>query len=419
VTKRDNASEDPLDWVLAYDNRWSVVYPPELASQSDWKAEEVLQMLQEFVRYPRNRYYMDLEHIYLPFAPFMSPELLTELTDFYYKSQGLTLVGNDMFKSPEICETLDTSGSGLVYLNLLSCDIPEEGLAVVRNMPLLDTFIHKSTILPGLEGFIPPEVQGSRKSLKINLTYVFDTPRLPTDKLESMMAEYTFSRDKTFLFRRGLRALESAAQHPFMGPISAVNCLKALIIIFSDPGFSKDWIQYPSFLKGVFCKGYRSDVQVGLPVAMSPEPWEDYVDDDGTRLMITHWTGYTYACFSEWTTDLNGGRVLEKFTVYDYLMKYTNECSPGEGPDVIEICEGLKDWCGDGFRVPRHQDGVRSTSMELEDRLEKPNETEMRLQYGDNNLSEVMGFGQPSSVLSSSEDGDTEIARWIHQFGGG
>jgi hypothetical protein len=339
----------------------------------------------------------------------MSPELLTELMDFYYKSQGFTLAGNDIFKTPDICETLDNSGSGLVYLNLLSCDIPEEGLAVIRNMPMLDTFIHESTILPGLEGFIPAEVQGTRKSLKINLTYVFDTPRLPTDKLESMMAEYTFSRDKSILFRRGMRVHESAAQHPFMGPISAVTCLKELISIFSDPEFSKDWIQYPSFLKGVFCKGYRSDVQVGLPVAMSPEPWEDYVDDDGTRLMITHWAGNTYASFSEWTTDLNGGRVLEKFAVYDYLTKYTSECSPGEGPDVIEICEGLKDWCGDGFKVPRRQVGVRSSSMELDDRLDRTNEMEMRLQYGDNDLSEIMGFGQPSSVLSSSEDGDTEI----------
>ena len=194
-----------------------------------------------------------------------------------------------------------------------------------------------------------------------------------------------------------------------MDPISAITCLKELVTIFSDPEFSKDWIQYPSFLKGVFYKGYRSDVQVGLPVEMSPEPCEDYVDDDGTRLMITHWAGRTYAWFSEGTNDLNGGRVLEKFTVYNYLMKYTNECFPGEGPDMIEICEGLKDWCGDGFKVPRHQDGVRSTSMELEDRLEKTNEMEMRLQYGDNNLSEAMGFGQPSSVLSSSEDGDTEI----------
>ena len=401
--------EAAFETVRAYDNRWPIIYPPVLESRSGRDAEELLKLLLDCIRYPGDGTSVDLQHIYLPFTSFVTPRVLARLVEFYYKLQELTLAGNNIFSIVATCEILRNSYAGLVNLNLLSCEIPEEGLTVIRNIPTLDMFIHESTILPGLDRYIPPEVQGSRKSLKINFTYVSETPRLARDKLSEMMADYTFYRDKSILFRRGMYLQELAAHHPFMGPVSAISCLKELVTILSDSEFSPDWISASSFLKGIFCKGYLPEIQVGLPVDISAEPRVDFEDDDGTRLMITYWAGNIYACFSEWTNDFEGRRTLGKWTPNDYLVRYMAYFTPENRGHVFKICQRLREWCGDGFNISTNQRSVGSPSMKSSYREEIIEATDVQ---GQPRVTDVFPFDRAfvhSTIYSPGGAGDTDI----------
>lgn len=403
---KDGPSDKLLDWVLAYDHRWPITYSPELETRLGHTTEEMDQAMKNFIQHPRDGFPAESQHLNLPFAPFITVEALNRLLETNNKLYGLTFAGSNIFSAVETYEIVNNNLHGLVYLNLLSCDIPPEGLNFIRNMRNLDTFIHETTLFPGLAGVIPPEVQGTRRSLKINLTYVTDTSRLPVEKLANMVAEYNFIRDRSILFRRGLHAHETAAQHPFMGPLSAANCLKELVTVLSDSEFSRHWSNSPSLLNGIFSKGYRPEIQAGLSVTMSPDPWEDYENDDGTRLMVSCWAGNIHACFSEWITDSQGQRTLGKFTAYDYLARFMNLLEPG---DITEKCEELRTWFGVGYEMPKYYDGIRSPGGDLSHPQAKMEEMELQSEHEVSNVSEGIVVEYASSLEDSGDDSDTEI----------
>ena len=345
--------------VKAYWNPWPITYPPELMDlQRSRRSEEIQILFTEHIRYPRDGYYMDLIYIYIPFAPFLSSQLLLHLMEFYYKLQGLTLAGSNIFNNVGTCEILQNARRGLVYLNLLACPITEEGLGVIRNIKTLDTFIHESTILPGLQGtYRPTKAEGNRKSLKVCLTYVYDNPQHSDEIISEMMEEYTISQDESILTGGNLVFGFSGIQHPFMGPVSAVNCLKTLVTRLHDRDFTPVSLNYFAFFKGIFCKGYHPEARVGLPVYLPKEQWGHDEDDLGTRLVVTYCRGKTYACFSQMSDE---PKVLERFTAFDYLVRYKDQFVLDMVGDVIDICESLGEWCGNGLRIPRHRDIVRS-----------------------------------------------------------
>src|SRR5947207_7112964 len=160
----------------------------------------------------------------------MSNQLLLCLMEFYYKLQGLTLAGSNIFNTVGTCEILRNARRGLVYLNLLACPISKEGLGVIRNIKTLDTFIHDLTIFQGLQGmYRPSKLEGNRKSLKVCLTYVYDDQQYSDEKISEMMEEYTISRDQSVLKRGNLLFRFSCIQHPFMRLVSLVNCVKVLV----------------------------------------------------------------------------------------------------------------------------------------------------------------------------------------------
>lgn len=345
--------------VKAYWNPWPIIYPQELMDlQKSRKSEEIQIRLTEHIRYPRNGYYMDLIYIYIPFAPFMSNQLLLYLMEFYYKLQGLTLAGSNIFNTVATCEILQTARRGLVYLNLLACPISEEGLGVIRNIKTLDTFIHESTIFPGLQGmYRPSTAEEYRKSLKVCLTYVYDNLQHSDERISELMEEYTISRDESILTNGNLLFGFSGIQHPFMGPVSAVNCLKTLVTRLHEPDFTPVSLNYFAFFKGIFCMGYHPEARIGLPVFLPNERWEDEADDMGTRLMVTYCRGKTYACFSQMSDE---AKVIERFTAYDYLVRYKDQFVWDMVGDVIDICESLGEWCGNGLRIPRPEDISRT-----------------------------------------------------------
>ena len=402
---KDGCLDKLLDWVLAYDHRWPITYPPGLETRLGHTTEEMVQAMKNFIQHPRDGFPAESQHLSLPFAPFITVEALNRLLESNNKLYGLTFAGNDVFNAVETCEILNNNLHGLVYLNLLSCDIPLEGLNFIRNLRNLDTFIHETTLFPGLSGVLPPEVQGTRRSLKINLTYVTDTSRLPVEKLANMVAEYNFIRDRSILFRRGLHAQETAAQHPFMGPLSAANCLKELVTVLSDSGFSRHRANSPSLLNGIFSKGYRPKIQAGLSVTISPDPWEDYEDDDGTRLMVSCWAGNIHACFSEWTTDSQGQRTLGKFTAHDYLTRFMDLLEPG---DITEKCEELRTWFGVGYEMPGYHNGICSPGADLGHPQTRMEEMDFQSGREVSNVSEGMDV-ESASLEDSGDDGDTEI----------
>ena len=394
-----------LGIVKAYWNPWPIIYPPELTDlQRSRKSEEIQISLTEHIRYPRNGYYMDLIYIYIPFAPFMSNQLLSYLMEFYYKLQGLTLAGSNLFNSVGTCEILQTARRGLVYLNLLSCPITEEGLGVIRNIKTLDTFIHESTILPGLQGtYRPSIVEGNRKSLKVCLTYVDDNPQHSDEMISEMMEEYTISGDESILTSGNLIFGFSGIQHPFMGPVSAVNCLKTLVTRLHEPDFIPASLNYFAFFKGIFCKGYHPEARIGLPVYLQKERWDDDEDDLGTRLMVTYCRGKTYACFSQMSDE---PKVIERFTAHDYLVRYKDQFVRDMVGDAIDICESLGEWCGNGLRIPRREDISRSPKTE-----QAYQEKRFRNTQAVPGLSpeEQEYLRIPRISIDSSSDEDTEI----------
>jgi hypothetical protein len=349
---------------------------------------------------------MDLIYLYLPFAPFMTLQLLRDFVmEFYYQLQGLTLAGTNIFTTPATCEIFHNSLRGLIYLNLLGCQIPEGGLATIRDLKTLDTFVHETTVLPGLSGsYQPSKIEGNRRSLKVCLTYVWDNPQYSDQQLSEMMEDYTISRDDSIL--NNIKYERYGVQHPFMGPISVASCLKSLVTKLSDEHFHPESLYYLAFFKCLFCRGYHPESRIGLPVGLPRELWNDVEDDQGTRLMVTHCRGKTYACFSQWSTPPSGPKVLEKFTTYDYLVHYKDQFVMDMVGDVIDICENLGDWYGIGFRIPRRPEIVHSPPTEQTCQAEI-------YQQPHSLFDEVMDSEYlriPRIITdSSSEDGDTEI----------
>lgn len=356
-----------IDAVVAYDNPWPIKYHTELDDPeilASRKPEEIFSRIASARRYPQNEQYMDSVHIYLPFASFMTPQLLMFLMKFYRKLQALTMVGNMIFTSTATCEILQYSRPGLVYLNLLSCQIPEDGLATIREIETLDIFLHESTVIPGLRGiYQPSRIEGNRKSLKVCVTYVWDNGYLTDYQLSESLEQYTIYGDTSILVQANLSYAGYGFLHPFMGPLSAVSCLKALVMKLHNAGFSPEQLSYFTFFKGTFCKGYYPEAGVGLPVPLSREQFQNNEDDQGTRLNVTCCRGKIYASFLYWR-DAPASRILERFTVYDYLVRYKGLFQSGMAGDVIGICDSLLDWCGNGFQIPRHGDIIRSPVME-------------------------------------------------------
>ena len=394
-----------LELIKGHWNPWPITYPQELMDlPKSRKSEETQIRLTEHIRYPRDGYYMDLIYVYIPFAPFMSNQLLLHLMEFYYKLQGLTLAGSNIFNTVGTCEILQNARRGLVYLNLMACPITEEGLGVIRNIKTLDTFIHESTILPGLHGtYQPSKVEGNRKALKVCLTYVYDNPQHSDESISEMMEEYTISRNESILTSGNLLFGCSGIQHPFMGPVSAVNCLKTLVTRLHDREFTPVSLNYFAFFKGIFCKGYHPEARVGLPVYLPRERWEDEENDLGTTLTVTYCRGKTYACFSQISDE---PKVKERFTAYDYLVRYKDQFVRDMVGDVIDICERLGEWCGNGLRIPLHRDIVRSPKTDQAYQEERFRNTQV---IPGLSPEEQEYLRIPRISIDSSSDEDTEI----------
>jgi hypothetical protein len=126
-----------------------------------------------------HRYLMDdkkITHIWLPSAPFMTTQLVTYIMEEW----KMEVAGNDIFKQALNCQIFNNLRPGLVYLNLQGCFIEDDGLAIIRRSKTLDTFIHESTILPGLRGMYYPTVQeGRQRSLKVCIGSVLASDEIP------------------------------------------------------------------------------------------------------------------------------------------------------------------------------------------------------------------------------------------------
>lgn len=85
-------------------------------------------------------------------------------------------------------------------MNLFGCEIPDERLAVIRNIEGLDTFIHESTLIPGLYGdYKSSKLEGNKKSLKVCVAYVYKNDQYSDERLSEMMEDYTISRNYSIM----------------------------------------------------------------------------------------------------------------------------------------------------------------------------------------------------------------------------
>jgi hypothetical protein len=313
---------------------------------------EVLQVLMKWMATHQDHGYevedQKITHICLPSAPFMTTELATYILE-QRKTEGLTLAGNDIFKQAPDCQIFNNPRPGLVYLNLQGCSINDEGLAIIRSSKTLDTFIHESTILPGLRGvYVPSSQEGKQKSLKICIGIVSAGEEISSEELSRRMGDYTISGDTSLV--SGLEIHYEAFEHPFMGPVSAVRCLQQLVKLRH-----LDFNSLPatSFFKGIFCQGYYPNSHIGLPVDMPSggSSWPLY-EDQGTRLMVMFCRGKTYACFSQRSNE-NGD--VEWFTPQNYLVWYKNQFNGDMLDEVLKVCDELGDWCSKDDNISRHQ----------------------------------------------------------------
>jgi hypothetical protein len=281
--------------------------------------------------------------------------MLSDLMEHCHNLQHLTLAGSSLFHLKASWEIFSKSRLGLVYLNLLHCEIPEEGLAVSRGIPTLDTFLHESTLLPGLTGSYEwSPTEGNNRSLKICITHVYEELfQIPPQELSHLMYNFTVSRDERLLIESGLSYSSSGVEHPFMGPVSAMTCLQEFVKAVQMGRFSSDPRYLDGLLKRTFCRGYVPTSIVGLPVSLTTSRWNNDcdIDDQGTRLTITICRGRVYACFQQWSRDQAGTRVMERFTPQEYLARYQGQFPAGLAGSLADICAELLAWCGNGFCI--------------------------------------------------------------------
>lgn len=343
-----------LSTFKAYEDPWPIKYPPELLDlllHRMLKPEDIHRIIAQFLGWQRNDgYYHDLVWIRLPFAPFVTPQFIAHLLQFYRRLYGLTLAGANIFTTPQTCQILKTAQPGLVYLDLLSCQIPDSGLAVIREIKTLDIFIHQSTIAPGWSGIYAPSTESTKGSLKVCVTYLSDDGKLSERGLSQLMEDYTYSQDLSILATSHISYRQYCVQHPFMGPLSAVNCLKLFVTKLHQMEFSPNPLFNFDFYCAIFSRGYTQSC-IGLPVRLGD--WSDSEENQGTTLVITSCRRKIYALFSQ--RDSGERRIAERFTPSDFLARYSLQFVNGMTEDIVDICEGLKNWCGEGCQIPREQ----------------------------------------------------------------
>jgi hypothetical protein len=333
---------------VSYAQKWPI---PELSSAyldqslaSESGRADLFKMLQT----PNKGYYVDRHNIYLPFAcPYISDRIL-RFTDPVDKVHILTLAGCDrharftVFSHPR---------PSLVFLNLMYCQISNDELARILQIDTLDTFIHESTILPGIE--CNNLTERTRKSLKVLITYIESDDESLDDP--NTIHEYLITEDESNLreLNPGCRVTKYALEHPFMGALSALTCLQTLFDRLPLNHSSGRELLATSILRGIFSRGYKPELKVGLPVALDSQ----YSTDNdkvgerypGTALKVACYQSRMYACFDQWIFkgDAQPQWVLESMTPRAFLAQYKNFFGGNIGGDVLGICEELERWCSD------------------------------------------------------------------------
>jgi hypothetical protein len=334
----------------SYGQKWPIKKLGKTDLEQSFTSEGGCADLRKMLRCPSKGYYLDRHSFYLPFAGPQLSERILDFTDPEHRPHILTLAGWD----PDARFTvLSTLRPGLVCLNLMYCQISNEELAAIHGFDTLDTFIHESTILPGIQGYNP--VESGQKALKVIITYIEENDEF-TDESRAI-EEYTITGDESHLrkLNSGCRPTVYGLEHPFMGPISAVTCLRTLFNRLPlNSSCGRHPLLSPHFLNGVFCWGYKPGLQIGLPVTLHKKCWTERYP--GTTLRVTCYRSRMYACFYRWNLkadEEHSGSVQERMTAQEFLVQYKNMFSQNIPGDILEICEDLGNWCGEGVIVGR------------------------------------------------------------------
>jgi hypothetical protein len=190
------------------------------------------------------------------------------------------------------------------------------------------------------------------------ITYIENNDESPDDA--SAINEYLITEDESNLrkLNPGCRVTKYALEHPFMGPLSAVTCLQTLFDRLPLNHASGRELLATSFLRGIFSRGYKPDLKIGLPI---PLPSQYSTNNDkvgesypGTGLKITCYQSRMYACFDQWSLKGDAQQsqwVLESVMPRAFLVQYKNTFNQNIAGDILGICEELERWCSDGYVV--------------------------------------------------------------------
>jgi hypothetical protein len=265
----------------------------------------------------------------------------------------LTMSGYPGFKDPAVCQVLRDTSPHLVYLNLMGCDLLPHGLRAVREIPTLDTFLHATTLVPGLLLDRLFDGEGNRKALKVAVFHLSGADGIADHEAWTRAEQFTRTQDQNVisLFHSVCYGLE----HPFMGPLSALNCLKAFDETIKREPVTVPALQNLEFYSRIFCRGFDPEIRVGLPLTLPwgndrsgrlasvPWVWNERTDES-TRLVITFCRGKTFAYFYQWWNNGGSTPVMTRFTPHELLMDYKALFPPGftELRGVFHRSEG---WC--------------------------------------------------------------------------
>lgn len=325
-----------------------------------------------------NKHYPQWANPYIPQARGLPPHAFDAIMEFSPRTT-LTLSGYPGFKDPAVCQVLRDTSPHLIYLNLMGCDILPHGLRAIREIPTLDTFLHNTTLVPGLFDRLFDE-EGNRKALKVAVFHLSGADGLADHEAWTKAEQFTRTQDERFISL--FHSVRTGFEHPFMGPLSALNCLKVF-----DETIKREPVIIPAlgnleFYSRIFCRGFDTEIRVGLPVALTWEyddtgrpasvPWVwNERTDESTRLIITCCRGKTFAYFYQWSN--NGGctPVMTRFTPSEFLMDYKT-LFPSGFIELGDVFDRLEQWCRERHVVALSADEIQSGEILEDEALSAP-----------------------------------------------
>jgi len=295
---------------------------------------------------------------YIPHARDLPSHAFDAIMEFSLRTI-FTMSGYPGFKDPAICRLLRDRSPHLIYLNLMGCDLSQQGFRAICEIPTLDTFLHATTLLPGIFLDRLIHMQGNRKVLKVAVFHLSGGDGITDHEAWNRAEQFTRTQDERLISQ--FYSHRFGLEHPFMGPLSALNCLKAFDETIKREPINLAALGNLEFYSRIFCRGYNPEIRVGLPVGLpwgynetgrpSSVPWIwNKQTDESARLIITCCRGKTFAYFYQWWSNGVSMPIMMKFTPYELLMDY-KALLPPAFTEFRDVFDTLERWCREGHVV--------------------------------------------------------------------